>query len=84
MGWNALTIRRTAPPLRELDSGAHLYFVHSYYVEPVDASVVSTTTEYGIPFVSSIWRDNLFACQFHPEKSQAVGLRIVRNFGDWG
>jgi len=84
MGWNALTIRRTAPPLRELDAGAHLYFVHSYYVEPADASVVSTITEYGIPFVSSIWRDNLFACQFHPEKSQAAGLRIVRNFGDWG
>ncbi len=84
MGWNALTIRRTAPPLRELDPGAHLYFVHSYYVEPADASVVSTITEYGIPFVSSIWRDNLFACQFHPEKSQAAGLRIVRNFGDWG
>ncbi|MGH7163931.1 MAG: imidazole glycerol phosphate synthase subunit HisH [Nitrospiraceae bacterium] len=83
MGWNALTIRRTAPPLREIDSGAHLYFVHSYYVEPADAAVVSTRTEYGIPFVSSIWRDNLFACQFHPEKSQAVGLRIVRNFGDW-
>jgi glutamine amidotransferase len=84
MGWNALTIRRTAPPLRDIDSGAHFYFVHSYYVEPADASVVSTTTEYGIPFVSSIWRDNVFACQFHPEKSQTVGLRIVRNFGDWG
>lgn len=84
MGWNALTIRRTAPPLRELDPEAHVYFVHSYYVEPADASVVSTITEYGIPFVSSIWRDNLFACQFHPEKSQAAGLRIVRNFGDWG
>jgi len=83
MGWNALTIRRTAPPLRELDPEAHVYFVHSYYVEPADASVVSTITEYGIPFVSSIWRDNLFACQFHPEKSQAAGLRIVRNFGAW-
>jgi len=83
MGWNALTITREAPLLRGVETGAHFYFVHSYYVEPSDPSVACTMTEYGIPFVSSIWRDNVFACQFHPEKSQAVGLRIVRNFGAW-
>ena len=83
MGWNALTITREAPPLRGVETGAHFYFVHSYYVEPSDPSVACTMTEYGIPFVSSIWRDNVFACQFHPEKSQTVGLRIVRNFGAW-
>ncbi|MGH7235119.1 MAG: imidazole glycerol phosphate synthase subunit HisH [Nitrospiraceae bacterium] len=83
MGWNALTITREAPPLRGVETGAHFYFVHSYYVEPSDPSVACTMTEYGIPFVSSIWRDNVFACQFHPEKSQTAGLRIVRNFGAW-
>lgn len=83
MGWNALTMTRVAPPLRGVEPGTYFYFVHSYYVEPGDPAVVSTMTEYGFPFVSSIWRENIFACQFHPEKSQAAGLRIVRNFGEW-
>jgi len=83
MGWNALAIERAAPPLRGIEPGAHVYFVHSYYVEPADRSVVSTVTEYGILFTSSIWRDNIFACQFHPEKSQTAGLAIIKNFGDW-
>jgi glutamine amidotransferase len=56
--------------------------VHSYYVVPEDAQVVATTTDYGTPFCSMIWRDNLFACQFHPEKSQADGLRLYRNFAE--
>ena len=84
MGWNALAIRREAPPLAGVEAGTHVYFVHSYYVEPLDPSVISTVTEYGVSFASSIWRENVFACQFHPEKSQSVGLRIVRNFGEWG
>jgi glutamine amidotransferase len=83
MGWNGVAIERAAPPLKGIASGEHVYFVHSYYVEPQDRSVVATTTEYGLPFVSSVWQDNIFACQFHPEKSQAAGLRIVRNFGEW-
>jgi glutamine amidotransferase len=83
MGWNAVTIRRPAPPLSGIESGAHFYFVHSYYVEPTDLGVTATSTEYGIPFVSSVWRDNVFACQFHPEKSQSAGLQIIRNFGKW-
>jgi glutamine amidotransferase len=60
-----------------------VYFVHSYYVEPADSSLVSTQTDYGIPFASSVWKDNVFATQFHPEKSQAVGLQVLKNFGDW-
>jgi len=83
MGWNGVAVRRAAPPLRGVASGEHFYFVHSYYVEPRDESVAATVTEYGVPFVSSVWRDNIFACQFHPEKSQAAGLRVVKNFGDW-
>lgn len=83
MGWNGVTVTRPAPPLRGIASGAHLYFVHSYYVEPREAGVACSTTDYGLPFVSSIWRDNVFACQFHPEKSQTVGLQIIRNFAEW-
>jgi len=83
MGWNGVAIERTAPPLRGIASGEHFYFVHSYYVAPNDMSVTATVTDYGMPFVSSIWRDNVFACQFHPEKSQAAGLRVVKNFGEW-
>ncbi|MBM4122186.1 MAG: imidazole glycerol phosphate synthase subunit HisH [Nitrospira sp.] len=83
MGWNEVTVTRQAPPLRDIGSGGHFYFVHSYYVEPADPSVACTVTDYGVSFASSIWRDNIFACQFHPEKSQAVGLQIVKNFGAW-
>jgi glutamine amidotransferase len=83
MGWNGVVVQREAPPLRGIASGEHFYFVHSYCVEPQDRSVVATTTDYGAPFVSSVWRDNIFACQFHPEKSQAAGLRLVKNFGEW-
>jgi glutamine amidotransferase len=80
MGWNALSIKRSAPLLDGIEAGAYAYFVHSYYVEPDDPSVICTITDYGIPFVSSIWRENIFACQFHPEKSQTIGLRLLRNF----
>jgi glutamine amidotransferase len=83
MGWNDVTITRQAPPLQGVGSRAYFYFVHSYYVEPSDPSVVCSVTDYGVPFASSVWRDNIFACQFHPEKSQTVGLSIIRNFGRW-
>jgi len=84
MGWNQLAIRRPAPVLRGLDEGTYAYFVHSYYVVPADQNVVATETDYGGPFCSMIWRDNLFATQFHPEKSQSDGLRILRNFAELG
>ncbi len=82
MGWNSLEFARRAPIFAGLEEGAHCYFVHSYYVVPRDESVVATRTPYPTPFVSSIWRDNLFATQFHPEKSQEQGLRILRNFAE--
>jgi glutamine amidotransferase len=82
MGWNQLDIRREAPILKGLSSGTYVYFVHSYYVAPRDADVVATTTQYGEPFCSMVWRRNLFATQFHPEKSQADGLRILQNFAE--
>jgi imidazole glycerol-phosphate synthase subunit HisH len=80
MGWNQIAIRKPAPLLEGLADGAHAYFVHSYYVVPADRGVIATETEYPEPFTSMIWRDNLFATQFHPEKSQADGLRMLKNF----
>jgi len=80
MGWNTVHWSRPCPLLHGLDSGCHAYFAHSYYVVPLDAEVTCTATEYGYWFTSSIWRDNVFAMQFHPEKSQAVGLRMLENF----
>ena len=80
MGWNQIEIVRSNPLLKGVKSGDFFYFVHSYYVVPEDESVVSTVTSYGVDFVSMIHRDNLFATQFHPEKSQRLGLRILDNF----
>ena len=84
MGWNQLSVRRPAPILNGIAEGAHAYFVHSYYVVPQDPGVIATETDYGNPFCSSIWRDNVYATQFHPEKSQADGLRILKNFAELG
>jgi glutamine amidotransferase len=81
MGWNVVHIRKRPPALEGIENGAHFYFVHSYYPVPEDQEIVATTTDYGGEFVSSIGRENLFACQFHPEKSQAAGLKILKNFG---
>lgn len=83
MGWNTISIRQPAPLLEGIASGSHVYFVHSYYVEPDDPAVTCTVTDYGTPFVSSVWKNNIFASQFHPEKSQRVGLQLFRNFGNW-
>ena len=81
IGWNRLQIVRPDCPLyRGIADGSHVYFVHSFYPQPEDDRIVATRTEYGIPFASSVWRDNVFATQFHPEKSQVVGLRLLQNF----
>ena len=80
MGWNRIVKKKESPFLQGITDGDYLYFVHSYYVTPADVSVVATTTTYGTSFVSSIATDHLFACQFHPEKSQKIGLRILDNF----
>jgi glutamine amidotransferase len=81
MGWNRVEIKLDSPFLEGLSSGDYVYFVHSFYVVPEDPSIIATTTDYGEDFVSSIATDTLFACQFHPEKSQELGLRILANFG---
>jgi glutamine amidotransferase len=80
MGWNQLQVQRPSPLMKDLPKGSNVYFVHSYHVVPEDASVIATLTDYGRPFVSSIWRENIVATQFHPEKSQKVGLKILENF----
>lgn len=81
IGWNQLEIVRSDCPLyRGITPGSYVYFVHSYYPRPIDPSIVATRTDYGDVFASSVWKDNVFATQFHPEKSQKVGLQLLRNF----
>jgi len=80
MGWNSIEKQKESPFLDGIPSGDFVYFVHSYYVVPDESSLIATTTPYGLGFASSIATDHLFACQFHPEKSQSVGLRILSNF----
>ena len=80
MGWNQVNVRKPCPMLDGIDDGAFVYFAHSYYVAPEDESIIATTTNYGLEFTSSVWKDNIFATQFHPEKSQKVGLRLLENF----
>ncbi len=82
MGWNQIDIRRQAPLLAEIEDQTHFYFVHSYHVVPQDEEVIACRTGYHRPFCSMIWRDNLFATQFHPEKSQSHGLRMLKNFAE--
>ena len=81
IGWNEVQFSKPdCPILQGIESGSHFYFVHSYYPQPKDESIVATRTEYGVDFVSAVWRDNVFATQFHPEKSQKVGLQLLTNF----
>jgi imidazole glycerol-phosphate synthase subunit HisH len=80
MGWNQLRVKKAAPHLADLPADAAVYFVHSYYVAPRDPNLTATETDYPTPFTSAIWQDNVFATQFHPEKSQRVGLGILHKF----
>ncbi len=88
MGWNQIDRPRSTvhgppdrcPLLEGIPNGSFFYFVHSYYGQPQDRAVVALETDYGVRFASMVWRDRLFATQFHPEKSQAVGLRLLQNF----
>ena len=82
MGWNQVKRQKEVPALQGIPADAHFYFVHSYYVAPEDPAIIATTTDYGIEFVSSVASGNVFASQFHPEKSQRHGLSLLRNFGD--
>ncbi len=80
MGWNSINVRKNVPIFADVDNESFVYFVHSYYVIPTHIEDAATTTNYGIDFVSSVARDNIFAVQFHPEKSQDIGLKILKNF----
>ena len=80
MGWNTLRIQRPAPLLKGVEPDAAVYFVHSYYAAPSRAEDVAAESDYPEPFAAVVWRDNLTACQFHPEKSQKVGLGMYANF----
>lgn len=91
MGWNVIKIKRpvkTGAPkskikntlLENIPNESYFYFVHSYYAEPEDKSIIAAETEYGIKFCSMLWKDNIWATQFHPEKSQNLGLQIIKNF----
>jgi glutamine amidotransferase len=82
MGWNQLHFCHRPPIFAGVPESSHFYFVHSYYVVPRDEAIIATTTDYPSPFCSSIWRDNLYATQFHPEKSQADGLHVLKNFAE--
>lgn len=82
MGWNQVSMKRRPPAFEGIPDGSSFYFVHSFYVKPEDPSVVATTTDYGIEFCSSVWKENIVATQFHPEKSQEMGLSILKNFGE--
>jgi len=82
MGWNTVEKTREVPVLQDITSGDFFYFVHSYYVMPEEKQWIATLTPYGISFTSSIWKENVFGTQFHPEKSQEKGLRILERFAE--
>ncbi len=81
IGWNQIEIAQPACPLfRGIANGSYVYFVHSFFPEPLDETIVATRTDYGDTFASSVWKENVFATQFHPEKSQIIGLQLLKNF----
>ena len=83
VGWNRVNVRKNSPLLKMQDDGGYFYFVHSYYTIPDDHDVWAGATKYGVEFCSLLWKDNIFATQFHPEKSQERGLQILRRFVQW-
>ena len=80
MGWNSLHLQNGGRLFRDIPENAHVYFVHSYYLKAEDPGIVKAVTEYGTEIHASVEKDNIFACQFHPEKSSRWGLQILRNF----
>ena len=80
MGWNRIEWDKPCPMLEGVESGQYVYFAHSYHVVPSDEKVIAASTDYGYTFTSAVWKDNIFATQFHPEKSQSVGLKLLENF----
>ena len=80
IGWNSLHLQNEGRLFRDLPEGSYVYFVHSYYLKAENPQIVTATTEYGVTIDASVEQSNVFACQFHPEKSSRVGLRILQNF----
>ena len=81
IGWNQLHVSQPDCPIyKGIKEGSFVYFVHSFFPKPVDRTIVATETDYGGTFASSVWKDNVYATQFHPEKSQGVGLQLLKNF----
>ncbi|KAF0144356.1 MAG: glutamine amidotransferase [Nitrospirae bacterium] len=83
MGWNTLDIKKRPPIFDGIEDKSYFYFVHSFYVVPEDKDIIAGTTEYGVNFTAMAWKDNVFAMQFHPEKSQELGLKILKGYGDF-
>lgn len=83
MGWNKVDIINKPPIFAGIPDSSYFYFVHSFYVQPEQKDIIAATTEYGCAFTSMVWKDNVFATQFHPEKSQEPGLKILKGFGDF-
>jgi imidazole glycerol-phosphate synthase subunit HisH len=83
MGWNNVHVLRRPPIFGEIADDSFFYFVHSFYIVPDDTDIVAGTTDYGVNFTSMIWKDNVFATQFHPEKSQGLGLKVLKGFGEF-
>ena len=83
MGWNTVKLRRRPPVFDGIEDKSYFYFVHSYYVAPDEDEFIAGTTEYGIEFTSMVWKDNIIATQFHPEKSQQLGLKVLKGFGEF-
>ncbi|MBL8434214.1 MAG: imidazole glycerol phosphate synthase subunit HisH [Zoogloea sp.] len=83
MGWNEVWQKRPHPLWANIPDGARFYYVHSYYVDPADPAIVAATTDYGIPFTGAVAQANIFAVQFHPEKSAEAGLQLLSNFMSW-
>ena len=82
MGWNQIKKVKEVPILAGLPDKSDFYFVHSYIVKPDDPSITATSTDYGVEFTSGVWKNNLYAFQFHPEKSSKLGLQILKKFGE--
>jgi len=83
MGWNTVKLRKSPPIFGGIEDESYFYFVHSYYVAPDKDDFIAGTTMYGIEFTSMVWKDNIIATQFHPEKSQQLGLRVLKGFGEF-
>ena len=80
MGWNQVEIKNNCPLFNDIENNSFFYFVHSYYVKPVEEDIVAGVTDYGTKFTSMVWKKNIYAMQFHPERSQDIGLKLLKNF----